>query len=274
MTFDHIGFIGAGNMASSLVSGLVADGYPPDHLHVSDINQDALDALKQRLGVATAASNHAVAEKASVLVLAVKPQSLKAVLEALAPALKKKPPLLISIAAGISCASIERWAGGQAAIVRTMPNTPAMVGCGATGLFATEAVDERQRNLAEEILRAVGLTVWVDKEPLIDAVTALSGSGPAYFFLLMQAMEEAGIRLGLDPQTARLLSEQTALGAGKIAIETGAGPLELRRRVTSPGGTTEQAIATFEAGGFREMVDVAMQAAARRAKALSEQLGD
>ena len=273
MSFDHIGFIGAGNMASSLVGGLVADGYPPDHLHVSDINQEALASLSDRLGVKTYVSNQTIAETANVLVLAVKPQILKDVLEELAATIQKRQPLLISIAAGISCHSIERWAGGEVAIVRAMPNTPALVGCGASGLFATARVDSRQSNLAEEILRAVGLTVWVQEESLIDAVTALSGSGPAYFFLLMQAMEEAGIRLGLDPQTARLLSEQTALGAGKIAMETGAGPLELRRRVTSPGGTTERAIATFEAGGFREMVDEAMHAAARRAKELSEQLG-
>jgi pyrroline-5-carboxylate reductase len=154
-----------------------------------------------------------------------------------------------------------------------MPNTPAMVQSGATGLYATQSVSDRQREVAESILRAVGITVWVEEESLIDAVTALSGSGPAYFFLLMEAMEEAGVKLGLDRPTASLLSQQTALGAGRIAIESSEGPSELRRRVTSPGGTTERAIATFEAGGFRDLVFGAMQSAKERAEVLSQELG-
>jgi len=268
-----LGFIGAGNMAGSLISGLVADGYPADRIWVSDINQDALDHLASQCGVHATPRNAIVAEHAQVLILAVKPQILGGVVRELADIIQARQPLVVSIAAGISAGSIDAWAGGQVAIVRCMPNTPAMVKTAATGLYANARVGEEQRSQAEAILRAVGLTVWVHGEQQLDAVTALSGSGPAYFFLLMEAMEAAGVALGLDPDTARLLSQQTALGAGRIAIESTEAPAELRHRVTSPGGTTEQAIAVFESGGFRELVSKAMQAAARRAAELSEQLG-
>jgi len=268
-----LGFIGAGNMAGSLISGLVADGYPADRIWVSDINQDALEHLAAQCGVHATPRNAIVAEHAQVLILAVKPQILGGVVRELADIIQARQPLVVSIAAGITAGSIDAWAGGQVAIVRCMPNTPAMVKTGATGLYANARVGEEQRSQAEAILRAVGLTVWVHGEQQLDAVTALSGSGPAYFFLLMEAMEAAGVALGLDPDTARLLSQQTALGAGRIAIESTEAPAELRHRVTSPGGTTEQAIAVFESGGFRELVSQAMQAAARRAAELSEQLG-
>jgi pyrroline-5-carboxylate reductase len=209
-----------------------------------------------------------------VLILAVKPQRLKTVISEMAPSLRARRPLIISIAAGMTSDTLARWIGDNPAIVRTMPNTPAMVQCGATGLFARVGVTDQQRNTAESILRAVGLTVWVDQEMTLDAVTALSGSGPAYFFLLMEAMEDAGVALGLERHTARLLAQQTALGAGRMAIESEDPPKELRRKVTSPGGTTEQAIARFEAGGFAPLVDQALKAAAARAKELSQQLGD
>ena len=268
-----LGFIGAGNMAASLISGLIADHYPADRIWVSDVNEAALAHLAERYGVHTTPRNAEVAEHAEILVLAVKPQILRAVVEELTGPLQARHPLLVSIAAGITAGSIDRWAGGSQAIVRCMPNTPAMVKTGATGLCANAAVSEAQRSQAEAILRAVGLTVWVEDETLLDAVTALSGSGPAYFFLMMEAMEDAGVALGLDRDTARLLSQQTALGAGRIAIESDEPPAELRRRVTSPGGTTERAIATFEEGGLSPLVAKAMEAAARRAAELSVQLG-
>lgn len=268
-----LGFIGAGNMAASLISGLIADHYPADRIWVSDVNEAALAHLAERYRVNTTPRNAEVAEHAEILVLAVKPQILRAVVEELAGPLQTRHPLLVSIAAGITAGSIDRWAGGGQAIVRCMPNTPAMVKTGATGLCANAAVSEAQRSQAEAILRAVGLTVWVEDETLLDAVTALSGSGPAYFFLMMEAMEDAGVALGLDRDTARLLSQQTALGAGRIAIESDEPPAELRRRVTSPGGTTERAIATFEEGGLSPLVAKAMEAAARRAAELSLQLG-
>lgn len=273
MSFETLAFIGAGNMASSLISGLIADGYPPECIRVSDTQEALSRRLGERYGVVVCADNHEAVTSATIVVLAVKPQVMRPVLEGLADSLSKTHPLLLSIAAGIACHSIQRWAGGLKAIVRAMPNTPAMVQSGATGLYATGDVSVRQREVSESILRAVGITLWVETEALIDAVTALSGSGPAYFFLLMEAMEEAGVQLGLDRVTASLLSQQTALGAGRIAIESPEDPSELRRRVTSPGGTTERAIATFEAGGLRELVLQAMQAAQARAEALSHELG-
>jgi pyrroline-5-carboxylate reductase len=274
MKQQALGFIGAGNMAASLISGLIADHYPAAQIWVSDINEAALANLAERYGVHTTTRNVIVAEHAEILILAVKPQILRAVVEELAGTLQSRRPLVVSIAAGISSASIDRWADGHMPIVRCMPNTPAMVKTGATGLCANACVTDAQRSQAEAILRAVGLTVWVDEESQLDAVTALSGSGPAYFFLMMEAMEDAGVALGLDRATARLLSQQTALGAGRIAIESEDPPAELRRRVTSPGGTTERAIATFEEGGLSPLVARAMEAAARRAAELSEQLGN
>lgn len=274
MKQQALGFIGAGNMAASLISGLIADQYPANQIWVSDINEAALANLAERYGVHTTTRNAIVAEHAEILVLAVKPQILRAVVEELASTLQSRRPLVVSIAAGITSASIDRWADGHMPIVRCMPNTPAMVKTGATGLCANACVSDAQRSQAEAILRAVGLTVWVDEESQLDAVTALSGSGPAYFFLMMEAMEDAGVALGLDRATARLLSQQTALGAGRIAIESEDPPAELRRRVTSPGGTTERAIATFEEGGLSPLVARAMEAAARRAAELSEQLGN
>ena len=273
MKQQALGFIGAGNMAASLIGGLIADHYPADRIWVSDVSEMALANLAERYEVHTSTQNQDVAEQAEILVLAVKPQILRTVVEELAGQLQRRHPLLVSIAAGITAGSIDRWAGGKQGIVRCMPNTPAMVKTGATGLCANTAVSEAQRSQAEAILRAVGLTVWVEDEAQLDAVTALSGSGPAYFFLMMEAMEDAGVALGLDRDTARLLSQQTALGAGRIAIESEEPPAELRRRVTSPGGTTERAIATFEEGGLSPLVAKAMEAAARRAAELSQQLG-
>lgn len=273
MKKQTLGFIGAGNMAASLVGGLIADEYPQDRIWVSDINEAALGNLAERFGVHTTTRNTIVAEHADILILAVKPQILRSVVEELADVIRSRQILLVSIAAGINSSSIDRWAGGEAAIVRCMPNTPAMVKTGATALYANAAVSDLQRSQAEAILRAVGLTLWVNAEKQLDAVTALSGSGPAYFFLFMEAMEDAGVALGLDRATARLLSQQTALGAGRIAIESAESPAELRRRVTSPGGTTERAVAVFEAGGLSELVHKAMHAADRRAAELSEQMG-
>ena len=270
----RLGFIGAGNMASSLIAGLIADGVDPGSIDVSDVNQAALDRLKDRHHINPHQDNLDVAAVADVLILAVKPQLLQTVVGEMAPLLRERRPLIISIAAGVTSDTLARWIGDHPSIIRTMPNTPAMVQCGATGLFAREGVTDQHRSTAESILRAVGLTVWVNQEVALDAVTALSGSGPAYFFLLMEAMEDAGVALGLDRETARLLAQQTALGAGRMAIESEDPPKELRRKVTSPGGTTEQAISCFEGGGFASLVHQAMKAAAIRSKELSQQLGD
>lgn len=273
MTQPLLGFIGAGNMAASLIGGLIADGYPADSIWVSDIHLAALNSLSERYGVHVTEHNSIVAEHAQVLILAVKPQIVRQVSEQLAGIVQLRKPLIISIAAGIQADDIDHWLGGGLPVVRCMPNTPAMVRSGATGLFANSCVGSDQRSQAEAILRAAGITVWVDAEALLDAVTALSGSGPAYFFLLIEAMEDAGVKLGLERETSRLLAQQTALGAGRIALEADEPPAELRRKVTSPGGTTEQAIRVFEEGKLRLLVSQAMEAAAHRAAELSVQLG-
>lgn len=270
MNHATIGFIGAGNMAASLMGGLVARGYAPAQLCASDPNADALHALAQQLGIRACASNAEVAQSADVLVLAIKPQVMQTVLTTLAvPA----HSLIISIAAGISMASIEQWLGGQPAVVRCMPNTPALVQQGASGLIANTRVSPAQREQAEAILKAVGTALWLENEAQIDAVTAVSGSGPAYFFLLMEAMITAGEKLGLSTDTARALTLQTALGAAQMASTSEFDPAELRRRVTSPNGTTEKAIAYFEQKHLRDIVDGALQAASTRSQELSQELG-
>jgi pyrroline-5-carboxylate reductase len=273
MSHPTIGFIGAGNMAASLIGGLIARGFHPQQLFAADPNTEALQQLVQQHGISACGNNKAVVERADVLLLAVKPQVMKAVLTDLSAAVQTRQPLVISIAAGISVSSLREWIGGEPAIVRCMPNTPALVQLGASGLYANAQVSPLQREQAEAILRAVGIALWLDDEEQIDAVTAVSGSGPAYFFLLMEAMIAAGEQLGLTPATARALTLQTALGAAQMAITSDVDAAELRRRVTSPGGTTERAIAHFEQSGLREIVSGALQAAAVRSKELSEQLG-
>ena len=271
MNIQKIGFIGGGNMASSLISGLIASGHSPQHLWVSDINPDTLKALAENLNVNTSTSNDAVINEVDVVVLAVKPQTLSSVAKSAAALIQQKKSLVVSIAAGISQHSLSQWLGADTAIVRCMPNTPALVLTGATALHANAKVTAEQRNLAENIMRSVGIALWVKDESELDAVTAVSGSGPAYYFLLMEAMEKAALELGLSEVTARLLVQQTALGAAKIALESSESPEQLRKRVTSPGGTTQRAIETFEQGGFTELVSKALHAARDRSIEMSKQ---
>ncbi|MDD1623188.1 MAG: pyrroline-5-carboxylate reductase [Methylococcaceae bacterium] len=271
MNIQKIGFIGGGNMASSLISGLIASGHSPQHLWVSDINPDTLKALAENLNINTSASNDAVINEVDVIVLAVKPQTLSSVAKSVATLIQQKKSLVVSIAAGISQRSLSQWIGADVAIVRCMPNTPALVLTGATALHANAKVTAEQRNLAENIMRSVGIALWVKDENELDAVTAVSGSGPAYYFLLMEAMEKAAVELGLSEATARLLVQQTALGAAKIALESSESPEQLRKRVTSPGGTTQKAIDTFEQGQFTELVSKALHAARDRSIEMSKQ---
>lgn len=259
-------------MASSLISGLIASGHAPEQIWVSDINPDTLTALKHDLNVNTSANNDDIINAADVVVLAVKPQTLGAVAQSIAALVQQKQSLVVSIAAGINQNSLSRWLGADTAIVRCMPNTPALVLTGATALHANDKVTAEQCDLAENILRAVGIALWVDHEAELDAVTAVSGSGPAYYFLLMEAMEKAALELGLTQETARLLVQQTALGAAKIALESAESPEQLRKRVTSPGGTTQRAIETFEQGGFTELVSKALHAARDRSIEMSKQM--
>jgi pyrroline-5-carboxylate reductase len=206
------------------------------------------------------------------VVLAVKPQALSAIAQSAATLIQQRKSLVVSIAAGINQNSLSRWLGADTAIVRCMPNTPALLLTGATALHANDKVTAEQCDLAENILRSVGIALWVEDEAELDAVTAVSGSGPAYYFLLMEAMEKAALELGLSQETARLLVQQTALGAAKIALESSESPEQLRKRVTSPGGTTQQAIETFEQGGFTELVSKALHAARDRSIQMSKQM--
>ncbi|MES9911627.1 MAG: pyrroline-5-carboxylate reductase [Candidatus Sedimenticola sp. 4PFRAG1] len=272
-TSRTITFIGGGNMAASLIGGLVADGYDPKHIVVSDPDSDKLASLAARFAIRSAADNASAVERADVVILAVKPQALRSVASDLTPAIQRHKPLIVSIAAGVREKEIQAWLGGDLALVRTMPNTPAMIQAGATVLHAGSAVSSEQRDLAESILRAVGLTRWVDDEEKMDAVTALSGSGPAYFFLVMEAMERAGIEMGLPEDTARLLTLQTALGAARMAMESSDGPALLREKVTSPGGTTERALGILQEGELLELFAKALTGAKERSVELSELLG-
>jgi pyrroline-5-carboxylate reductase len=274
MTDSRLAFIGGGNMARSLVGGLIADGWDPGRIRVADPDPQQTDRLAQRFSVTTTQDNHTALEQADAVVLAVKPQAIKAVVDELAATIAAQRPLVISIAAGIRATALRGWLGKDTAIVRTMPNTPALVQSGATALFANPAVSEEQRNLAESVLRAVGLTLWVDDEDLMDAVTALSGSGPAYFFLFMEALQDAGTDLGLPVETARLLTLQTAFGAAKMALESTEDAATLRQRVTSPGGTTERALDYLRQHGFEETVLGALRAAAERSRALAAEFGE
>ncbi|MGB5539192.1 MAG: pyrroline-5-carboxylate reductase [Gammaproteobacteria bacterium] len=274
MTDMNLTFIGGGNMASSLIGGLIADGWNPATIQTSDRDVQQLQRLASRFGIATTPDNQAAAARADIIVLAVKPQVMKSVALDLAETVARHRPLVISIAAGVRESSLREWLGADAAIVRTMPNTPALVQSGATALFANPAVTEDQRSTAESIMRAVGLALWVEDENQLDAVTALSGSGPAYFFLLMEALQAGGCKLGLPVDTARLLALQTAFGAAKMALESPEDAAALRRLVTSPGGTTERAISVFQQHGFEELVEQAMQAAAGRSRELAEEIGN
>jgi pyrroline-5-carboxylate reductase len=271
MSKTRIAFVGAGNMAASLIGGLRAQGVDASLIRASAPGSETRERIATEHGIKVFSDNAQAIEDADVVVLAVKPQLMKSVCLALQPSLKPGQ-LVVSVAAGITCASMAQWLGKQP-VVRCMPNTPSQLRQGASGLYATETVSAEQRAQAEQLLSAVGIAVWVEQEQHMDAVTAVSGSGPAYFFLMMEAMTAAGVKLGLPHEVARKLTLQTALGSALIATSSDVEPAELRRRVASPGGTTEAAIKAFQAGGFEALVETALSAADRRAAELAEQLG-
>jgi pyrroline-5-carboxylate reductase len=278
----QITFIGGGNMAASLIGGLIADNLNAGQITVTDPNIRNREHLAAHFGVHTSEDNVTAIAGADVVVLAVKPQVLRTVAEELAPILQGRQqaqqPLVVSVAAGVRSVDLNRWLGGETgnpvAVVRAMPNTPALVQTGAIGLFASDCVSDQQRDLAESILRAAGLTLWVEEEDQMDAVTALSGSGPAYFFRIMEALEVAGTELGLPAETARLLTLQTALGAAKMALESSESITTLRERVTSPGGTTEQGLRVLEENNIDQLMAQVLKAAADRSRELAALLGD
>ncbi|WP_445939294.1 pyrroline-5-carboxylate reductase [Pseudomonas sp.] len=271
MTTPRIAFIGAGNMAASLIGGLRAQGIDASTIRASDRGAEQRSKISAEHGIETFASNAEAIQGADVIVLSIKPQVMKEVCLDLAAHISGQQ-LVVSIAAGISCASLESWLGLRA-IVRCMPNTPALLRQGVSGLYANAQVSPAQRQQAEQLLSAVGLALWLDQEAQIDAVTAVSGSGPAYFFLLIEAMTAAGEKLGLPRDTAAQLTLHTALGAARMAVASDVDASELRRRVTSPAGTTEAAIKSFQADGFEALVEKALNAAAHRSAELAEQLG-
>lgn len=268
--FPTLCFIGGGNMARSLIGGLRQQGLAAERIRVAEPFEASRDGLQRDFGVPVFIDNTEAVQGASVWLLATKPQVLREVCESLASQAQAQRPLVISIAAGISSAQIARWLGDGIAVVRSMPNTPALLGAGATGLFANTQVDAAQRALSEAMLACTGITRWIADESLMDAVTALSGSGPAYIFLLAEAMQAAGETEGLPADTARDLALQTIFGAARMLTESGEPADVLRQRVTSPKGTTQAALDSFEADGFRAMVARAIQAARVRGAELSE----
>jgi pyrroline-5-carboxylate reductase len=265
-----IAFIGAGNMASSLIGGLITDGYDPQKIWAS--TPKFLEGVNEA-GVNITPDNKIAAKNADVIVLAVKPALMKVVAEELAEIVAANKALVISVATGVREVDLCRWLGETTAIVRCMPNTPALIRCGATALYANSQVSTEQKNLAESILRAVGVAVWINEESQLDTVTALSGSGPAYFFLIIEALENAAMELGLTAEMARLLTAQTAVGAARMALESNCSVQELRKKVTSPGGTTERAVHVLEENRVREILTKAVQAARQRAEELAEVFG-
>lgn len=266
-----IAFLGGGNMAGALIGGLLAKGYPAGDLSVVEVVPQARETLGTRYGVHVSEAADAVTLAADTLVLAVKPQDMKKAVAPLAGRLGKA--LVISIAAGIRLEDLSRWLGGHSRLVRVMPNTPALVGEGMSGLYARPGVSADEKKRAEGILGAVGKTVWVDDEALIDPVTAVSGSGPAYVFYFIEALEKAGTRLGLAPEAARALAIQTFVGAAKLAAESPDAPGVLRERVTSKGGTTEAALKVFAAEDIAGSIDKALRAASDRGAELGQILG-
>ena len=252
----------------------MASGQPAATICATDPNPEQRAQISATFGIQAYADNTTAIAQADTVVLAVKPQVMRDVAETLASTVQARRPLVLSIAAGIRAADLENWLGGSLPLVRCMPNTPALIQSGATGLYANPRVSAEQRQRAQDIMATAGITVWVDDESLLDAVTALSGSGPAYFFLVMEALEQAGEKMGLEASVARQLALHTALGAAKMAIASDEGPAQLRTRVTSPGGTTERAISILQQGDLEALFERALQGAKTRCQELSDQLGN
>lgn len=265
-----ISFIGGGNMAQALISGLLAKGILPEYITVSDPNPDNREQLQAKgINTIDSAKNPLDALMADVVVLAVKPQIMADVLADFSQVLDKQ--LIISVAAGLSTDSLIKMLNGYQNIVRAMPNTPAMVQAGATGLYATDSIDEQEKQLTTELMGASGLVIWVDDEEQLHAVTAVSGSAPAYFFYFIESVIQGGIDLGLSQEQASALAMQTALGAAKMSISSDDTPEQLRRKVMSPGGTTEAAVHSLQADKINELIGKAMQACVKRSREMSGQ---
>lgn len=273
MAEHRITMVGGGNMGKAIVGGLVVKAYAREQIQIVEPDAEKQRALSTSLGVRCASSIEEITHQTTILILAVKPQIMREVIDGLRSVLKEhKPlPLVISIAAGITSAQLAKWLALECRIIRVMPNTPAMVGAGASALFGNDDVLQSDREAASEIMNAVGISVWVDHESQLDAVTALSGSGPAYFFLILECLEAEAVRLGLKAEVARKLAIQTALGAAMLAQDSSEDPAELRRQVTSPGGTTEQAVNTLLNHELPAAFAAALSAANNRAIELAKE---
>jgi len=269
MTNSRVCILGAGNMGRALIGGLLRGGWPPEQLAAGESQLAARDAVARDFGISAAADNRAALAGASIVVLAVKPQEVAAVLRPLAEELAALRPLLLSVAAGVRLAALEALCGGAVPVIRAMPNGPARLGAGATGVFAPASVGGEQRAVAERVLQALGEVFWVPAEELLDVVTALSGSGPAYFFLLAELMAEAGAELGLESRMAQRLAVATLYGAGLLARSGNGNLARLRQEVTSTGGTTEAALRALEAADLRATVRAALNAATQRGRELA-----
>ncbi len=271
-TSPTISFIGAGNMATAILGGMLDSGFKASDVWVSAPDDSHLQAIKKRFGVSVTTDNRHCAEQADLVILAVKPQVMREVCTDIAPVVQNTRPLIASIAAGLEADTLDAWLGGGLPLVRIMPNTPSLVGRGAAGLFANSQVSDEQKNLVESIFSGIGSALWVGDETMLHAVTALSGSGPAYFFLILEALEEAAVDAGMNADTARQLAIQTMAGAAEMAGRSDHDPGQLKRNVMSPGGTTEQAITAFEDGGLRALVKKAYKAAFSRSEAMAKEL--
>ena len=264
------GFIGAGNMAQAIIGGLVKTGTPPENISIYEPNSELANRLVSRLGIQAVNENTAIFENCDAVMLAVKPQIMQGALESAKGVVLKPGAFIVSVAAGLPIHLLQSWLGAMHPVVRVMPNTPALVGAGVSGLFASKQASAEQKQAVESIMRAVGSVIWVENETLIDVVTAVSGSGPAYFFYFIEALERAGLENGLSAEHAKLLSTETAFGAAKLALESEANAATLRQRVTSPGGTTEAALNVFEKQAVSDSIVQAVQAAVDRARDLAK----
>ncbi|ODN43099.1 pyrroline-5-carboxylate reductase [Piscirickettsia litoralis] len=268
-----IGFIGGGNMTRSLVAGLIADGYPAKNIWVADRNVDKCELLIEQFAIHAVTGINQVIDQVEIVVLSVKPQGLKVVVKEYAELIRQKESLVVSVATGIPMQALQSWFGAQVPVIRAMPNTPALIRSGVTGLYAGENITEQQREDAESLMRAVGLAVWVSSEAEFDALLSLSGCGPAYIFLVIEAMAKAGVKIGLEEKSANLLAIQTTLGAARMALESDEGVDRLRQRVMSKGGATAEGVKVLEQEGIAKMFENTLRAAKERVQQISFEFG-